>query len=57
MEWARFWKRKPLQGVLTADYSYLIAGYREDGARFSLEVHSGRMTGNRQSLEHGKVIR
>lgn len=47
---------KHFQGVLTADYSYLIAGYREDGARFSLEVHSVSIIGNRQSLEHGKRL-
>ena len=35
-------KRKQ-RGDLTADYNYLIRGYREDGARPFSEVHGNRM--------------
>lgn len=40
---------------LTAVYNCLIGRCREDGGRFLLVVHSGRMICKGQKLEHGKL--
>lgn len=50
-------KRKQ-RGDLTADYNYLIRGYREDGARLFLEVHGNRMgeTDTSWKTENSKYI-
>lgn len=41
-------------GDIISVCNYLTRGYRENGARVFLEVHSDRMGGNGHLLEHGK---
>lgn len=39
---------------LTAVYNCLIGGCKDDGVKFFLVLHSGRITCKIQKLEHGK---
>lgn len=42
------------RGDVVAVYNYLIRGYRENGAKLFLEVHSGKTRYKEHKLEHEK---
>lgn len=47
-------KNRKLKWDLTADFNYIMRGYREDRARLPLEPHGDRVGGSGQKLPHVK---